>query len=303
MQIQFGIELPTIQDGPEFARRVESLGFDYVVCGEHVAFHNPMPNSLIALAAAAGVTQRIRLMSAVLLLPLYPPALAAKMVATLDIVARGRLDLGVGLGGEYPREFEACGVPLSERGARVDEALEVMKLLWSGKPVSFSGRFSRFEDVSLRPRPNQRPHPPIWIAGRSQAAMRRAALLGQGWLPYMVDPQQYKESVDAIKTTMQSIGRSEKDFRFGLSIFASVQNRSRQAREGAVERLNQVYGQDFSVLVDRFALAGTPAECRRRIDEFIQAGVRTFVFRFGCRRADNATTLRGLVEQVIPAYR
>ncbi|MFQ5880618.1 MAG: LLM class flavin-dependent oxidoreductase, partial [Dehalococcoidia bacterium] len=148
------------------ARRAEELAFDYLGCGEHVLFHGPVPNAFITLAAAAGATERIRLLSSITLLPLYPPVLAAKLVAMMDVASAGRFDLGVGIGGEFPKEFEACGVPVSQRGARTDEALTVITRLLSEDSVSFRGRFVSFKDVSIQPRPIQKPRPPIWIAGR-----------------------------------------------------------------------------------------------------------------------------------------
>jgi alkanesulfonate monooxygenase SsuD/methylene tetrahydromethanopterin reductase-like flavin-dependent oxidoreductase (luciferase family) len=100
------------------ARRAEQLGFDLVAAGEHVFFHGPTANAFVTLAAAAAVTERVRLLSALTILPLYPMAMAAKLAATLDLVSRGRFDLGVGVGGEFPPEFAASGVPVGGRGTR-----------------------------------------------------------------------------------------------------------------------------------------------------------------------------------------
>lgn len=116
--IEFGMMLRGTRGIEASAWRIEELGFDYVGSGEHVAFHVPTPNNFISLAAAAGATQRVKLLSAVTVLPLYPAVLAAKLAAALDVASGGRLTLGVGVGGEYPRGFEACGVPVHERGAR-----------------------------------------------------------------------------------------------------------------------------------------------------------------------------------------
>ena len=93
----------------EFARRAEELGFDYLGCGEHVMFHGPVGNTFISLSVAAGATQKIKLISSIVLLPLYPAALVAKMGSALDVASNGRYNFGVGIGGEFPKEFEACG--------------------------------------------------------------------------------------------------------------------------------------------------------------------------------------------------
>ncbi|MER3449377.1 MAG: hypothetical protein C4315_06280, partial [Chloroflexota bacterium] len=128
---------------PAEVQALEQLGFDSVWSGEHLLYHGPTLDALIVLAAYAARTERLKVGSSVLLLPLRPPALVAKAAATLDVLSGGRLILGVGVGGEYPPEFEAVGIPLAERGARADEALAILKLLWSGDPASFEGRFYR----------------------------------------------------------------------------------------------------------------------------------------------------------------
>src|SRR3954467_1013484 len=119
------------------ARAAEGAGYDGVATGEHLFFHGPVANGFVPLAAAAGATSRIRLLSSLTVLPLYPAALALKLATTLDQVSNGRFDLGVGVGGEHPPEFVAAGVEVSERGARADEALELMRRMWAGGRVDF----------------------------------------------------------------------------------------------------------------------------------------------------------------------
>src|SRR5262249_56625510 len=123
------------------------------------------------LATYAGITRLLRLGSAVYLLALRHPTVAAKVTSTLDAVSGGRLIFGVGVGGENPKEFEACGVPHAERGARVTEGIDVVRALWRDSPATFKGRFTQFEGVSIDPKPVQRPAPPIWIGGRSDAPL------------------------------------------------------------------------------------------------------------------------------------
>ena len=107
--------------------------------------------------------------------------------------------MGVGIGGEFPEEFEACGVPVKQRGSRSNEALEVITKLWTEQNVTFEGRYTKFSDVTLAPHPTQKPHPPIWVAGRKEPAMRRAATYADGWLPYMYTPEMLAESIGKIK--------------------------------------------------------------------------------------------------------
>ena len=118
---------------------------------------------------------RLQLGTAVYLLPLRHPTPVAKQVSTLDHLTEGRFIFGVGVGGEFPKEYEACGVPIGERGARLSESLAVLRALWSGRPASYKGRFFQFEEVAMQPPPRQAGGPPIWCGGRSDAALRRIA--------------------------------------------------------------------------------------------------------------------------------
>ena len=130
-QVEFGTTLSGTSGIAEFAQNVEHLGFDVLGCGEHVMFHTPIGNTFISLSVAAGATQRLKLLSSIVLLPLYPATLAAKMGAALDVASNGRYLFGVGVGGEFPKEFEACGVSVNQRGVRTNEALEVITKLWT----------------------------------------------------------------------------------------------------------------------------------------------------------------------------
>src|SRR5437879_13785882 len=123
--VQIGMKPPAAQWA--LVQRIEQLGFDSVWTGDHVSFHNPLYESLTLLASYAPITRRIRLGTAVYLLALRSPAVAAKITATLDVLSGGRLIFGVGVGGENPKEFDACGVPHRERGARVTEAIDVVR--------------------------------------------------------------------------------------------------------------------------------------------------------------------------------
>ena len=186
-EISFGcsLALDGYWDVAQLARRAEELGFDRVTMGEHVMDGNPPRPTLLnipAMAAAAGATRNIRVMTGIVIAPLYHPVMLAKLVATLDLVSNGRLDFGIGISGqrETQIEFQALDIPVNTRGRRTDEIMEVMKRLWTEEHVYHHGRFFSFDDVTLLPQPTQKPYPPIWVAGRSEAAMRRAALSGDG---------------------------------------------------------------------------------------------------------------------------
>ena len=139
--VSFGAFLSPHPPEEQFAlaQRVEASGFDSIWTGDHVSFHNPLYESLTLLASYAGITKRIKLGTAVYLLALRHPTVVAKITSTLDVLSAGRLIFGVGVGGENPKEFEACGIPHHERGARVNEGIEVLRALWTQTPASFSG--------------------------------------------------------------------------------------------------------------------------------------------------------------------
>ncbi len=301
--IEFGVSLTSTRGIAESARTAERLGYDYLTCGEHVMFHGPVSNSLIALSVAAGATQKIKLMSSIVLLPLYNPVMLAKQAAVLDVASDGRYHMGVGIGGEFPKEFEACGVPVKQRGSRSNEALEVIRRLWTENNVSFQGRYTRFSGVTLEPPPAQKPHPPIWVAGRKEPAMRRAATYADGWLPYMYTPQMLRESIDKIGASGREAGRDMSGFRYGLFIFASVYPDRKEAEEVAARSLGKNYAQDFSKIAGRYVLYGTPEDCRKRLGEYIDAGARTVIFSWACRHDDIERNMETIAREVIPAFR
>ncbi len=299
MEVEFGIGLRRVDTVAADAKEAEALGFDFVSTGEHVFFYGPIGNGLISLATAAGATERIKLISTITLVPLYPPALLAKQVAALDRVSNGRFNLGVGVGGEYPKEFEACGVPVRERGARTDEALEVMTRLWCEDDVEFEGRFTHLPGVNLDPKPVQQPHPPIWVSGRSEAAMRRCARYGTGWLPYMYTPEKLAESLSSIDGFAQEAGRRN-PVKPGLFIFFAVHEDRDEAIRMATERLSVQYNQDFSKLVGRYALAGNPEDCVERLLEYVDAGARTVILNSACDAGYVERNEALLAREVIP---
>src|SRR5262249_10913412 len=155
-----------------------------------------MYESLTLLATYVPITSRLRIGTAVYLLALRAPAVAAKITSTLDVLSGGRFIFGVGVGGENPKEFDVVGVPQGERGARVSEAVAVVGTLWRDTPATFKGRFTQFSGVSLDPKPVQQPGPPIWVGGRSEAALVRAGRQGDGWVSYVVQPERYAQSLE-----------------------------------------------------------------------------------------------------------
>jgi alkanesulfonate monooxygenase SsuD/methylene tetrahydromethanopterin reductase-like flavin-dependent oxidoreductase (luciferase family) len=238
---------------PEHFRRIaetaEAAGFDSLWAGDHVAFHEPLLDVTVALATFAAVTERIAIGAGVLLLPLRAPVLVAREFASLDYVSGGRVILGVGVGGEHPADFEAVGVPIRERGARTNESLRALR-----------GHFAR-----QAPPPAQPGGPPLWVGGRSEAAIRRAAHLGDGWMPIWVSPERYAEG-------LAKLGR---DKTAAVVLPALVGGTVEEARL----YLSRRYASEFSTpAIERYCVVGSPAQCAERAAEYVAAGAEHVVF-------------------------
>lgn len=275
MSLQFGINLFPQQW--EEISRIEELGYDSAWTSEHVFFYFPTFDALTTLAAMAARSNHIRLGTAVLLLPLRPAALAAKEIASVDIISRGRLILGVGVGGEYPKEFEAVGVPVSERGARTNEALRVLKTLFSEDNVTFNGRFTRLSGVTLSPKPAQPGGPPLWIAGRSEAAQRRAGRYGDGYLPYLFSPERFKEGMARAREYAERAGRDPKSIKGAIYQFVALTETYEEGKQVAAADLSRRYNQPFEKIVERYVVMGSVDDCVRRLGDFAEAGVEHFI--------------------------
>ena len=302
-RIEFGTALRSPYHVAQSARQIESLGFDVLGCGEHVSFHGDTASGFVSLSVAAGATSHIRLMSTITLVPLYPAALLAKMGAALDVASDGRFIFGVGVGGEFANEFEACGVPVKQRGSRTDDALEVVTRTWTETDVSYDGRYTKLDHFSLKPLPIQKPRPPIWVSGRADAAMNRAAKYADGWLPYMYTPEQLAKSVESIRVAGEDLGRDMSAFRFGLFIFTAVHEDNERAIKMAADRLSTQYAQDFSKLVHKYALAGDPERCQARLREYIDAGADFCFVSTACPDDYIDTNLELIANAIMPAFR
>ena len=302
--VTFGVSLSIHPPAEQFdlVRRVEALGFDSVWCGDHLSFHNPIHESLTLLASYSSITTRIKLGTAVYLLALRPPAIAAKAAATLDVLSGGRLIFGVGVGGENPKEFELAGVEHRERGARVTEAIDVVRTLWRDGPASFTGRFTRFENVSIDPKPVQRPGPPIWIGGRSDAALTRAGRQGDGWMSYVVTAERYAQSVAKIREAAAAQGRSLDRFVTAHLTFITVGADYERARSVWVERLSKRYAQDFGPLAGKYGVIGTPEQCAEQLERFRAAGCGYFVASIICDPREEREQLEAIATGILPKF-
>ncbi|HEX4531218.1 MAG TPA: LLM class flavin-dependent oxidoreductase [Acidimicrobiia bacterium] len=298
--LTFGV-VPGAGLDAECLARLEELPVDALWMGGHVASPNPSPEVMMALAVLAARTRRVRVGTSILLLPLYTPAIVAKQVADLDRVTGGRVTLGVGIGGEYPGEFRACRVPIEERGPRTDEAIPLLRRLWTGEPVTHDGRFYAMDDVRIHPAPAQPGGPPIVVAGRQRPAMRRAARLGDGWMPYLYSPRRYAESVAVIREHAERGGRSLDRFEWCAFVFVGLHADSEQARADTARFLGGTYRQDFRSMVEHVAAVGDVDEVTASLQRFVDAGARHLIF--APASPDPGATIERLFDDVVPRLR
>lgn len=301
MTIEFGLKMPDHLGVVDFARQAEALNVDYVFQGEHVFFHGPVSNSLIDLSFAAAVTQRLKLLSSVTLVPLYPAALLAKMAASIAVNSGGRFNLGVGVGGDFPAEFEACGVPTAGRGKAADAALDRMMSLWRGEPI---GPFTSPDGdawVSLDPLPPGRAIP-VWVGGRSPATIERAVRVGDWWMPYLYSLDKFRRDRTQLMARSSEAGRQCP--RAALHSFVSLGETRQEAVSFARHMLSTVYNQSFDEgMIERLCIVGTSADCAGQIHKFMEAGAEAMCFNLLADPEDYGRRMEQLCTGVFPELR
>lgn len=281
------------------AHGAERLGFDSLWVGDHLSFKNPILEGIVALTALAAWTEAIALGTGVLLLPLRHPSLVAKQVASLDYLAGGRVVLGVGVGGEGDKDFEAVQVPKNERGARTDEAIEVLRRLWTGAAASYEGRHYRFRDVVVQPPPARPGGPPVWVGGRSAAALRRAGRRGDGWLAYMVSTEGFAEGWSTVSAEAAARGR-DGAVTPALMLPTCVADDADVARRQLSDHLSKRYGRPYERhVIERYCAAGTSEEVRHRVAGYAEAGLRHVVFLPGGPPHRRLEELERLASEVV----
>ena len=273
--------LPTIDELAELVGLVDRCGYDSMWVGDHVAFTIAIFDPLLQLAQAAVLSRRLVFGTDVFLLPLRHPTPIAKQVSTLDHLTEGRFIFGVGVGGEFPKEYEACGVPLNERGARLSESLAIMRKLWTGEPVSHAGKFFNFEGIRMQPPPRQPGGPPIWCGGRADPALRRIGRMTDGWMSYVVTPDMYRQGLEKIATAASEAARTfDRGFGTAHLLFTRIDDTYEKALDAATISLSQRYAMDFRKAAQRYAALGTPQDVVETIFKFQQAGVRHLILDF-----------------------
>jgi probable F420-dependent oxidoreductase len=295
--MRYGFYLPTrgacaTPDALEtIVARAEALGFTSTMIADHIVFpteiHSRYPytvsgtfpgggdalEQLALMAFVAGCSRALRLVTSVMILPYRNPVVTAKALATIDVLSRGRVTVGVGVGW-LREEFEAVDAPdFDRRGAVSDEYIRIFKTLWTESPASFHGTFYQFDALRCLPQPVQKPHPPIWIGGHSPAALRRAARYGDGWHPVGANPAvplrppELRAALDALRRLTVQAGRDPD--RLTISYKAPVYDPAATDMGG-----------------ERRPFSGTPAQILDDVETYARLGVSELIFDFRSERLE-----------------
>lgn len=278
----------------------DRIGMDSLWFGDHIAFAVPIMDPLLQLAQAAAYSDRLHFGTSVYLLPLRHPTAVAKQVGTLDRLTGGRLIFGVGIGGEFPNEFAACGVPVNERGPRLSDGIRVLRKLWSGEKVSHAGKFFSFNDVQMLPTPVQAGGPPIWCGGRSDAALTRAGRLADGYISYVVTPDMYRSALEVMAKAAAAAGRQIERFGTAHLLFFRIDNSFESAWDVATEHLSERYASDFRGPAKKYCALGRPEDVAAKINEFRAAGVRHVILDSVSPPQQRHNQIKRFAEEVRP---
>lgn len=276
----------------------EDGGIDGIWHCDRLVSRDPYMEPLTFLAAVAGRTERIRIGTDVVVVPFRDPLVLAKQCATLDVLSGGRFCPGFGVGPLGAPEWSATGRTLERRGARTDEAIEIIQRLWTGRPVGFEGRFFRYEDAVIAPTPVQSPLP-IWIGGRSEAAVRRVARVGSGWFSGLATAAQVEPVIEAIRRVSADHGRPIPPQNLGADFAVHIGSEDDAAVQHSLQAVRA-----FTDLDPRELIAvGTVEDVVARIEAFRAVGVRTFALRpLAATDQGVLDQTRRLIAEVLPRY-
>lgn len=275
-QIELGLSLPHRSPDPievtairQVAQRAEALGFRDLWVTNNTLDEAGCFDSLTLLTYAAALTTTIRVGVSVLVLPVYNPIHVAHQVATLDYLSGGRAILGVGLGREqHYAEFQ---IPRERRVRRFLESVELMKALWTQPKVTYQGQIFQLADGVMKPKPVQKPHPPVWLGGGHPDALRRAAAIADGWMGAGGSTAAaFAKNVPMVRAALEKVGRDPSAFPISKRVFMSVHERPEVAQAEVHRWFSGVYHNPN--LTTAGGVYGTPAQVREQLEALVAAG-------------------------------
>lgn len=251
-----------------------AAGLDHLASIDHVSFHGGEGiDGLTTVATLAGLHPTIDLYVGAYQLPLRHPVVVARQLSTLAHFAPGRLTFAVGVGGEEPQEFVDCGVDPETRGRRADESLGILRRLLAGEEVTFDGEFVHLRNTRILPVP--RPPIPIIVAGRSDAALRRAATLGDGWIGLFNSPRRFAEAVGLVAEYANRVGRVSGGWQHAMAIWCGLGSTVEDGRARLAPAMEKFFGLPFAGF-ERYSPTGTPEQIAEVLARYVEAGCQTF---------------------------
>ena len=254
--------------------QLADAGIDQVYMADHVSFRDGSgTDGFVEIAALSQLHPTMRVMISVYLLALRHPLPVARQLATMSKIAAGRVTLGVGIGGEDRHEIEVCGVDPRTRGRRTDESLEIIRSLMTGQPMSYSGEFFELDAAQIKPAVN--PAVPIIVGGRSDAALRRAARLGDGWIGAWCSPSRFRDALQIIEGEAAEVGRNDVAWIHGYQPWVGVADTDARARELVGAAMESFYKVPFAAF-EKYVPFGSPERVAESLQPFADAGCSMF---------------------------
>jgi probable F420-dependent oxidoreductase len=281
---------------PRLAAKAEQTGLHSFWVNDRLTGEHFEPVTL--LAAVTAITKKIKLGTSLLLPVLRPPVPLAKSLASIDFLSAGRLIVGVGFGGSQ-REFDAVDIPFARRGTRAVEHIELMKRLWREDRVSHQGSFFKTTDLSVGPRPTQRPHPPIWMGGAAETVLKRVGALADGYVCGTASLKRFASVWEKIAAAATANGRDPASIhKAGITYLTIDENKSR-ATAACEEYLKAYYGK-INLDVESETALGSPDRCAERLGSLFARGIETVILRLV---KPDLGQLDLLAEKVLPLLR
>jgi probable F420-dependent oxidoreductase len=256
-----------------FAKKCEVMGCHSMWVIDRIAYDNLEP--LAVLAAAASTTERIRLGTSVLLGNTRHPVHLAKTIATLDFISNGRITIGLGFGSREP-DYKAVAIPYEHRGSRAVEQVQLMKRLWTEDNVTHKGQFFNVENLTVGPRPIQKPHPPLWTGGSAEVALKRAGTWANGFISGSAAIETFHTTWDKIASYAAAAGRDSKEIEKASLAFMAINDDKAKAVKTVEDYTMRYYGR-IRTPVEPVSIVGSGAQCAEKIKYFFSKGIDTLI--------------------------
>lgn len=302
-KISWGISIPQVFfDGPidmplieRWSKRAESLGYESLWTQEAITGAVPILEPVTLLSYLAAITEKVRLGSSVIVAPIRNPIQLAKSLGSLDHMSKGRLTVGLGLGGN-PNDIPPFGFSADKRVRRFTEIIDVMKALWTQPEAYFQGEFWQLDGLKMEPKPLQKPHPPVWLGARHTNALRRAVRLGDGWMGAgSSDTGSFVTAVGQTKMYLEEANRDPGSFTISKRVYVAVDNYEARAEGRLKEWFGKRYGNPD--LASRVSVWGSTAKVTEELATVTNAGADMVLLN---PAFDDMEHLEALSEEVIP---